>query len=1135
MVDFTSFTAPPLRSTKRRRLLAVMPSPEKASHILASFGAQKSPSSVTRLRRMQPAGQRDLRQRNSGVSYAESDISSLQNTPRSDRSLPEDVSSSVTSVIPISDDSEDGDEDEDDDEIRVVSRPRVFDKSDDTGVKDVKLRRSARWSLNNAPALKPSKRIENGRKRAPAKLLTSNTNRNRSVTVSDTARNRIRLSIHENTKPRRDAFFLANQDYFLPLLPPTSYIDKLQRFAAMNGDEEEPRVIPPEQISQPLGVKAVMKPYQLEGLSFLVYMRRNGMSSILGDEMGLGKTLQTLSLFQYLAETEPNRSGEDRPHLVICPLSVLSSWMNETRKWVPHLNVVRFQGTKSERDRLKQEMRPTQRGIRPQKSRSNAAIDMIVTTYETFTAERGWLQGAFAWRYCVLDEGHKIKNEKTDISSALQSLKAEFRLLLTGTPLQNNLHEMWALLHWLYPDVFGIETADTFKRAFDLSKGHVSTTFMDHARNLLELIMLRRMKSSPGVNLGLPPKEEILLYVPLTPMQRFWYTRLLTKADNAMLTDLFHDAKSKVVELKAEEQIEQKHLAILERGLAAADDVRHSERTDQAGNVWAESMEIIQQACDHDNKTDTKASDYKKLMNLLMQLRKVCSHPYLVPHAAPEPYYLGDHVKTASGKFIVLEKLVDELVIRRKKKVLIFSGFTKTLDLCEDLLALVGGNTYNPTFRYARLDGGTGRARRNLSIRLFNQLESDCKVMLISTRAGGLGINLASASDVIFMDEDWNPQITLQAESRAHRIGQVNPVTIYKICTQGTVEEQMMGRIRKKLYLSTKITESMRNIHSAAGQLNPGQKRKRLSRNEAAVDEPPQLGTSQLMTLIRKGAQTLVRPEVDVTSMLEWNFQTMIEKCRDKPDDPVVGGQLNSDAVVDEQEWLNTMERVECAVFEGRKIHKQLEEQIEQSELSRADRRVGKNTTVMIGGFAINKESLNCADWEAVPTFAGKDPRLAEPKKAKRDPIVNQDHCQICYEGGEILCCDRCPRSYHDTCLSDEMRSRARGMQFNCQQHECADCGAKTAEAGGLIYRCRWCPNGFCDDCLDPKWETMNLLKDTLPEFEMLGYGSHDTAWFIDCPECVQHWKDNPEQKKSIDKEKRSIDAQYKEFMMERV
>ena len=163
-------------------------------------------------------------------------------------------------------------------------------------------------------------------------------------------------------------------------------------------------------------------------------------------ELTKSQTLQTLALFQHLAENEPT-TGENQPHLVVCPLSVLSSWLNEARKWVPHLKVVRFHGPKPEREKLKNHLMATQY---PKSKKSSSTsitvgrsdedtVDVIVTTYETFVSEQSWFKRAFAWRYCVLDEGHKIKNDKSDMATALQSLQAEYRLLLTGTPLQNNL------------------------------------------------------------------------------------------------------------------------------------------------------------------------------------------------------------------------------------------------------------------------------------------------------------------------------------------------------------------------------------------------------------------------------------------------------------------------------------------------------------------------------------------------------------------------------------------------------------------------------------------------------------------------------------------------------------------------
>ena len=1121
--DELLFHTPP---SQPRRLVSVQPTP-RLSDLLAAFGARSLPVSSSRMSR-ETDKKSSLRPDRVSFSYAESEGSS---SPAADSAASSfngsPASSKTSSRIEESAESEDELQQDDADCIRgknlltlsrVVINANLLPVAPRPTVGSRKLpERSSRSTVTYATPKKivKKKRGSNGRSAMqPMKLksdLIKANSRGVSKTRPETERNKIRYEIAEHTKPKRDRFLLAKRELFLPLLPRNNYIAKLLKQHNIDA-EAEITIDDSKQVDcKPSGVTATMKPYQLEGLSFLLHMHNNGMSAILGDEMGLGKTLQTLSLFQYLQNNKPVQ-GEHRPCLVVCPLSVLSSWMNEAKKWVPELNVVRFHGPKRERDKLMNECRIASK---------NTKIDVIVTTYETFVAESGWFKRAFVWRYCVLDEGHKIKNSQSDVSRSLQSLRAEFRLLLTGTPLQNNLHEAWALLHWLYPEVFTEDTADNFKQAFDLTRGRVSTSFMDDARYLLELVMLRRLKSSAGVDLGLPPKEEILLFVPLTPMQRFWYQRFLTRVDTNMLDQLFKGAKAKevrAVQLQADE--DAKDSTLMQRAQADLADPL------AADDVWAESKEIVAKAVQNE-EVDTKSSDWRKLMNLVMQLRKVCSHPYILPNAAPDPYYLGEHIKAASGKFIVLDKLVEEVVIKKRKKLLIFSGFTSTLDLCEDLLMMKGANTVEEaTFRYLRLDGSTGRARRNLGIRMFNDKTSEFQVMLISTKAGGLGINLASASDVVFMDEDWNPQITIQAEARAHRIGQTQKVTVYKLCTQGTVEEQMMGRIRKKLYLSAKITESMRNIHTPKSQ---GKKRKRgpQSIESAGLDEP-QLDTNSLKSLIRRGAQTLSRPEVDVTEMLNWDFETMLDRCKDKPLDSTVAADEKD---VDEQAWLNTMERVECAVFEGKKHQKQLEQAAKTNvDLDRAGRRIGKNTTVMVDGFAINKESMACDDWEAVPTMAGKDPRLAETPKRKKVAIENQDFCQHCWDGGELTLCSGCPRSYHVKCMDKDFQLKAKGWSnFNCPQHECRDCGSKTAEAGGLIYRCRWCQHGYCEDCLD--WDSANLLGETLPEYELLGYESKNNAWFIECPDCVNSWVTDPGDRAAVDEERKRIGKEYEAYM----
>lgn len=673
-------------------------------------------------------------------------------------------------------------------------------------------------------------------------------------------------------------------------------------------------------------------------------------------------------------------------------------------------------------------------------------------------------------------------------------------MILTGTPLQNNLSELWALLHWLYWDVFTDNTYELFRSSFDLSKGQVSKAVLENSRRLLELIMLRRMKNSPGVDLNLPPKTEVLLFVPLSPMQRFWYTRLITRADQALLDEMFRGASGK------------EHTAV--RNEETCFDAGSTlEGVDLGQDEWKESATIIAQTMQREKESESlqevvKNSAWQKLMNLLMQLRKVCNHPYQIPNAAPEPYVQGEHLIRASGKFIVLEKLVNELVVKQKKKILIFSGFTKMLDLVEELLLLRGGDETH--YKFLRLDGGTARARRNLAIRMFNDVTSNYRVMLISTKAGGLGINLATASDVVLLDQDWNPQITLQAEARAHRIGQTKPVTVYKLLSQGTVEEQMMGRIQKKLYLSAKVTEAMGDMYTRVGKSRKGPGGSVIQTD----DGMPELNTGQLMSLIRRGTSALSRPEVDISQMLSWDWETTVKKCKDQPADVTVKSgrpdvSLDQEA---EQNWLSEMERVESYIFEGKRLERKKENvglstRNIAAEWEKAGRKEGKNTTVMVNGFAINKESMLCKDWEAVPTMAGKDPRLADAKRAKREPINSQSHCQVCFDGGELHLCQRCPRAYHFDCLNDEFKSKTRG-QFNCPQHQCSDCEQKTTDAGGMLYRCRWCERAFCEDCMD--WDKTVLIGDSLAEYDLLAYPEQTHAFYIQCHICTDHFLSNP-------------------------
>ena len=260
-----------------------------------------------------------------------------------------------------------------------------------------------------------------------------------------------------------------------------------------------------------------MRSYQLKGLEWLLYMFDRGLSPILGDEMGLGKTLQTISFLAALKER--NTGG---PHLVVVPLSVMSSWLGEFRKWCPSLRVVRIHTTdREERERLRKEVLSDIR-----------SYDVALTTYEYLLVPEMHhaLYSRVVWRCVVLDEGHKVKNENSLVSQAVRKLKTECVVLLTGTPLQNNLVELWAVLNFLYPRVFDDKARAKFSNAFELSTStiQIDRETLNNAHYVLRLLMLRRLKTE--VEQKLPRRLEAKLMCPLSRMQQFWYVSCLSTA-----------------------------------------------------------------------------------------------------------------------------------------------------------------------------------------------------------------------------------------------------------------------------------------------------------------------------------------------------------------------------------------------------------------------------------------------------------------------------------------------------------------------------------------------------------------------------------------------------------------------------
>ncbi|XP_035537770.1 chromodomain-helicase-DNA-binding protein 4-like [Morone saxatilis] len=501
-----------------------------------------------------------------------------------------------------------------------------------------------------------------------------------------------------------------------------------------------------------------LHPYQLEGLNWLRFSWAQGTDTILADEMGLGKTVQT-AVFLYSLYKEGHSKG---PFLVSAPLSTIINWEREFEMWAPDMYVVTYVGDKDSRAVIREnEFSFEDNAIRGGKKASRMKKDssikfhVLLTSYELITIDMAIL-GSIDWACLVVDEAHRLKNNQSKFFRVLNNYPLQHKLLLTGTPLQNNLEELFHLLNFLTPERFS--KLEIFLEEFaDIAKE-------DQIKKLHDMLgphMLRRLKAD--VFKHMPSKTELIVRVELSPMQKKYYKFILTKNFEAL-------------------------------------------NTKGGGNQVS-------------------------LLNVVMDLKKCCNHPYLFPAAAieapkmPNGMYDGSALTKAAGKLLLLQKMMRKLK-NGGHRVLVFSQMTKMLDLLEDFLE-------NEGYKYERIDGGITGGMRQEAIDRFNAPGAQQFAFLLSTRAGGLGINLATADTVIIYDSDWNPHNDIQAFSRAHRIGQNKKVMIYRFVTKASVEERITQVAKKKMMLTHLV-------------VRPGLGSKTGSMSKQELDDILKFGTEEL-------------------------------------------------------------------------------------------------------------------------------------------------------------------------------------------------------------------------------------------------------------------------------------------------
>ena len=553
-------------------------------------------------------------------------------------------------------------------------------------------------------------------------------------------------------KDSRISHLLKQTDGFLKQLA-TSVRQQQRNTAEKYGDEEESEEEEDEEVSddeeggrkidyyavahrikedvliQPsILLGGTLKEYQLKGLQWMISLYNNNLNGILADEMGLGKTIQTISLITYLIE----KKRQNGPFLVIVPLSTLTNWNLEFEKWAPSVNRVVYKGPPNARKQQQQKIR-------------YGSFQVLLTTYEYIIKDRPILS-KIKWLHMIVDEGHRMKNAESKLSSTLtQYYTTRYRLILTGTPLQNNLPELWALLNFVLPTIFkSVKSFDEWFNTPFANTGGQDRMDLSEEEQLLVIrrlhkvlrpFLLRRLKKD--VEKDLPDKQERVIKCRFSALQSKLYKQLVNSNKIAV-----SDGKG--------------------------------------------------------GKTGMRG-----LSNMLMQLRKLCNHPFVFEAVEDEmnPSKLtNDLLWRTAGKFELLDRVLPKFK-RSGHRVLMFFQMTQIMNIMEDFLRLRGLN-------YLRLDGSTKSDDRSELLKMFNAPGSEYFCFLLSTRAGGLGLNLQTADTVIIYDSDWNPHQDLQAQDRAHRIGQKNEVRILRLISSNSVEEKILERAQFKLDMDGKVIQA---------------------------------------------------------------------------------------------------------------------------------------------------------------------------------------------------------------------------------------------------------------------------------------------------------------------------------------
>jgi len=861
--------------------------------------------------------------------------------------------------------------------------------------------------------------------------------------------------------------------------------------------------------------------YQTAGVNWLLHSYHNRAGCILADDMGLGKTIQALACLSYLHATGVTRG----PALIVVPLSCAGNWLREARHFVPHLSVAKLWGSAREREH----------------SLNDDAVwygakDLIVTTYETVVSLQEFFADNF-WSALVLDEAHRIKNVSSKVREALNSIRCAGRILLTGTPLQNNLGELFALLRFLWPDILARES-DVFMNAVHLPENAltnddpgkaasydgeaiVDATLVQKIRSLLSVLMLRRRKDDVA---HLPPKLVHDIWLPLSPCQAKWYRMLLQTRPQ-----LTYKGLQALLKLMVRLRLLSCHPQCL---LAKKGDY------DELVGYDAVDLEELRQLQQDASKKEFEVAHSNKLTFVDKLLRHLhAQNMGLCPmwrhafekrqHGGKQPPTTAEWLQRAEGTFLLdgmrnWQRSIanhcpvstqqgsepteanfegDQTTVPQPHKVIIFSQFHACLDVLQDLCV-------RRCWRFLRLDGTTHRVLRELDIRDFNSADEDCFVYLISTRAGGLGINLVSANHVVLFDPDWNPHVDNQAIDRTHRLGQTRAVKIYRLVQEWTLEERLACRQEQKLKMQRCVIPHDNDFaNTDADDIG--------NRNKDS------LSAAEILALIRHGEKALL--EFPGQSLDDTSLQAMMTR-QHRP----FPTSYESEQDIDKHEaCLGPITPVLDEV-KNRSSHDTASQRYSSITGATRNRQGGHDVCdldVRMHAHDNNQEVRRTASGRIVRPPVNFVLPAESPKKHVKKVLRHCNVCFLCCKGKPTkveqstvntvgadlpacgvapdVVCTMCPQAYHAECLGNKAPASSKAGRWLCMWHFCAGCSRNSTECGGILLHCYTCPSALCYDCFPSEFRRVHPPQHLWDAMNSRGWAinARNTAFF-QCNSC---------------------------------